>query len=74
MAGPAEAADHLVGDQQDVVLLADLLDLGPVGLRRNDHAAGTLDRLADESGDILRTQLLDLGFQRLGADLAELGR
>ena len=48
VAGAAEAADDLVADQQDAVLVADALDLGPVGGGRDDHAAGALHRLADE--------------------------
>ena len=32
-AGAPEAADHLVGDQEHVVLAADALDLGPVARR-----------------------------------------
>ena len=62
-AGPAEAADHLVGDQQHVVLAADALDLLPVALRRHDHAARTLDRLADERGDVVGPELEDALFQ-----------
>ena len=60
LAGAAETADHLVGDQQDPVLAADALDLRPVGRRRHDHAARALHRLADEGGDALRADLLDL--------------
>ena len=70
-----EARDHLVGDQQHVVLLADPLDLRPVGLGRDDHPAGALDRLADEGGDGLGPQLQDLVLDRLGRLAAEvLGR
>src|SRR3546814_6307461 len=48
VAGPAEAADHLVGDQQQVILLADALHFRPIGLRRHEDAAGTLDRRSEE--------------------------
>ena len=57
LAEPAEAGDHLVGDQQDAVLVADALDLRPVGVRRDDHAAGALHRLADEGRDVVDAEL-----------------
>ena len=56
----AESADHFVRDQEDPVLAADALDLRPVSRRRDDHAARALDRLADEGGDPLRSDFLDL--------------
>ena len=49
-AEPAEAADHLVGDEEHVALAQDPLDLGPVAVGRRDHAAGADHRLADERG------------------------
>ena len=51
--GAAKTADDLVRHQQDAVTIADPLDLRPVGVRRDDHATGTLDRLADERRDAL---------------------
>ena len=60
VAGAAEAADDLVADQQDAVLVADALDLGPVGLGRHDHAAGALHRLADEGGHLVGADFEDL--------------
>src|SRR5690606_3588351 len=51
----AEAADDLVDDEQDAVLAADLLHAPPIALRRNDHAARALHRLADEGADVFRT-------------------
>ena len=53
-AGTAKAADHLIGDQEDVVVSTDSFDFGPVRGRRNDHATSALQWLADERGDILR--------------------
>ena len=44
--------DDLVDDQQDTELFTDKTDLRPVAARRHDHAAGTLDGLGDESGDL----------------------
>ena len=72
LAGAAEAADDLVGDQQDVVLLEDRGDRGPVAVRRHDHSAGALDRLADHGGDgvgaFARDRLLEL-VRELGDEL-----
>ena len=39
VAGAAEAADHLVGDQEDVVFLEHGADLGEIGCWRHDDAA-----------------------------------
>ncbi|NEO28510.1 MAG: primosomal protein N', partial [Kamptonema sp. SIO4C4] len=65
VAQPAEAADHLVGHQQHIVAPADLLHPRPVALRRDDHAAGALDGLADEGGDAVGAQLHDTAAQLL---------
>ena len=74
-AGAPEAADHLVGDQQDVMLAADALDLRPIGRGRDDHAAGALDRLGDEGGDLVRADLLDRALELARRPQAEfLGR
>ena len=59
-ARPPEAGDHLVRDQEDVVLPAEARDLGPVVRLRRDDAARPHDRLADERGDLPGT----LGEQR----------
>ena len=50
-AGAAEAGDHLVEDQQDAVLVADLAQALEIALRRNQHAGRTRDRLDDHRGD-----------------------
>jgi len=65
---------HLVGDQQDAVLVADALDLGPVGFRRDDHAARALDRLADERRDAVGAEFLDLLIEGTRDLQPELGR
>ncbi len=73
--GAAEAADDLVDDEQHVVLAADPLHLGPVGLGRDDDRAGAHDRLAHEGGDVVRAQLQDLVLDSSGGLEAErLGR
>src|SRR5215207_7184288 len=59
-AGAPETADHLVGDEQDVALAADPLDGGPVACWWYDHAAGALHGLADEGGDVVGADLVDL--------------
>ena len=64
VAEPAPGADHLVGDQQDVVLVADLPDALEVALLRRDAAACVLQRLEDHGAHRLRPleedPLLDL--------------
>ncbi len=60
---PAETADHLVRHQQDAVVIADPLNLRPVGCRRDDDAAGTLDGLADEGGHLVGAKLFELLLQ-----------
>ena len=51
MAEPAPRTDHLVGDQQDAELVADLAHPLEVALLRRDAAAGVLQRLEDHGGD-----------------------
>ena len=74
LAGAAKAADHFVGDQQNAAFLADPVDLWPIGVRWNDHTAGALDRFADEGGDVVRAQPVDLGFELLCRQKSELLR
>ena len=59
VAEAAPGADHLVGDQQDVVLVADLADALPVAVLRHEAAARVLHRLEDHRGDRLRALELD---------------
>ena len=54
-----KAADHLVGDEGDVVLGQHRLHLGEIGLGGNEHAARAHHRLGDEGGDRVRPLLLD---------------
>ena len=49
-AGASEAADHLVGDQQDIVLVADGAHAGEVVVRRHENAADALHRFGDQGG------------------------
>ena len=53
VAEPAPGADHLVGDHQHVVAVADLAHPLEVALGRDEAAAGVLDRLEDHRGDRL---------------------
>ena len=61
-------------DEQDVALLADALDLGPIGLGRDDDTAGALDRLGDEGGDLALADLVDAALQFARRPQAELLR
>ena len=65
VAEPAPGADHLVGDHQHVVAVADLAHPLEVAVGRDEAAAGVLDRLEDHRGDGLRAlehdPLLDRG-------------
>ena len=54
LAGPAEAGDDLVGDEEHVVLVADLAHEREVVVGRVDHAAAAVDRLGDEGGHRVR--------------------
>ena len=45
----AEAGDHLVGDEQDLVAAAQLAQIPQVAVGRHDHAAGPLHRLGEEA-------------------------
>jgi len=51
---PAERADHLVRDEQDVVLVADFPDPLEVSRRRREAASGVLDRLEKNARDGFR--------------------
>ncbi len=58
-AGAPEPGDHLVGDEEDVVLGEDCLNLLEVALGRQEDAAGAHDRLGDEGGDGIGALALD---------------
>ena len=72
VAGAPEAGDHLVGDQQHAVAVADFTYPRPVVRRRHDDAAGALDRLGDECGNRVGALKDDLALEQLGTDPAEL--
>ena len=67
MPGAAKAADHFIGDQQDIVFPADALDFRPVIHRRNEHAGRALDRFTDKSGNAMRAEFQNFSFQFLCA-------
>ena len=72
VAGTPETTNNLIGHQQYVVLLADTLDLGPIGRRRDDDTAGTLDGLAASTPNLRGADLQDAFFNRLSCLEAEL--
>ena len=53
----AEAGDHLVGDQEDVVTTAELLESLQVALGRTDHTTRPDDGLGDDRRDVLGSEL-----------------
>ena len=60
----AETGYDLVGDQQDAVLITNSLYFRPVTVGWHDDPARTLDRLADECGNLVCTYFLDFVFYR----------
>jgi hypothetical protein len=66
VAGPAEAADHLIGDEQQVVFANDGLHLLPIRARRGQPTAGAHDRLADERANGVGAFAQDHFFKRRG--------
>ena len=65
-AGAAEAADHLVDHEQDVVLAEHGLDLLEIGRWGDDHAARAHHRLGDEGRDRVGSLLEDQPLQIVG--------
>jgi hypothetical protein len=65
-AHPAEAGDHLVEDQQDVVLVADRPQALQIALGRDQHAGRAGHRLDDHRGDVAGVVQGDDAFQRVG--------
>src|SRR5262249_23762299 len=49
--GAAATGLHFIGDEEDAVLTADLLEQREIVARRNDEAAFAEDRLSDDRGD-----------------------
>ena len=74
LAGAPEAADHLVGDQQNVVLVADGAHTRKIVVRRHEYAADALHRLGDHRGHRLRPftqdRLLQIARRSLAHRLA----
>ena len=58
-----ETGDHLVGNQQHLVLIADFPDTRKIVVLRYYHATSALDRFGNEHGDRLGAGLLDCFFQ-----------
>ncbi|VTQ25430.1 Uncharacterised protein [Pseudomonas aeruginosa] len=70
----AEGGDHLVEDQQDVVLVADLAQALQVADRRYQYAGGAGHRLDDHRGDVRGVVQFDQLEQLVGQlDAAGLG-
>ena len=68
----AEAGDHLVGAEQDSVLVADLAHALPVARRRRERAAGILHRLHQDHRHRLGPRLLDRRVEVLEQERGEL--
>ena len=71
-AEPAEAADHLVADDVDVVLGADRQYLVEIGRGWNEHAARSHHRLDEECRDRVRPFPLDQVIELGGKPRCEL--
>ena len=70
LARPAEAGDHLVGDEQHLVPVADLAHEREVVVGRIEHAAAAVDRLGDERRDRVGAFADDRFFQQARGGLA----
>ena len=66
MAEATECADHLVGDEENAVLVADATDLLPVTLGGHQGAAGVLHGFHDDHRDGLGTLRQDSSFEIVG--------
>ena len=71
-ADAAEAGDHLVGDEQDAVAVADRADALEVAGGRRERAAGVLDGLHDHQRDRLRAGLDDRRLEVVEQERGEL--
>ena len=59
LAGATEAGYHLIGDEQDAVLVADFAQHWPIVVRRHHRSHGTGNRLGDDARDRIRSLELD---------------
>ena len=66
----AHTADHFVDVQQDVVLLADLLNALPIAFRRHDHTAASGHRFQHQAADGIGPFAQDHLFNRVRRALA----
>ena len=71
-ADAAEAGDHLVGDEQDAVAVADRADALEVARGRRERAAGVLDGLHDHHRDRLGAGLDDRRLEVVEQERGEL--
>ena len=62
-AQPAEPANDLIGDQQNILLPANSLNLWPVARRRDDHTTGPLHGLCDKGRHVIRPELRNPSLQ-----------
>src|SRR5690606_38104484 len=65
LTGAAEASDDFIGNEQDVVLAAETLDLFKVTVLRRMHATGAHDRFSNVCSDVLGADTID-GFREGG--------
>ena len=64
LAGAAKTVDHLIGNQQNVVLLQDRLDRLEIAAGRYQHSAGAHHWFGDHRGNRITTFALNRCFQR----------
>ena len=78
ISGAAEPADHLIGNEQDVVPTQHLLNAGKIVARRDDDAARAIHGFCDEGGDRVRSfandHLLEIADQPVDEGLLALAR
>lgn len=55
----AKTGNHLIGDIEHAVGLADLIHALVIAFGRDQHTAGAHDRLGDEGGDVIGAKLLN---------------
>ena len=65
-AGASEPRDHLIENEQDAVLVADVAQPLQIALGRHEAAGGTRDGLDEARGDVLRAEEVDETHEVLG--------